>query len=144
MEQMHINSDWGDRHHVDSPCWRVGVPHFPIKFLFFKFSLQCPGISILWTIFNIYFHTEILLFISPKFSGILVSVFQRFYIKKKSFYIERKFFELSVIIKQWGIENMQGGLRYGGWEEGIYNPSPRKRAIHEFMTENEFTQTFRI
>ena len=49
-----------------------------------------------------------------------------------------------MIIKQWGIENMQGGLRYGGWEEGIYNPSPRKRAIHEFMTENEFTQTFRI
>ena len=49
--------------------------------------------------------------------------------KKKSFYIERKFFELSVIIKQWGIENMQGRLRCSGWEEGIYNPSPRKRAV---------------
>ena len=65
-------------------------------------------------------------------------------ILKKKFLYWKEIFELSVIIKQWGIENMQGRLRCGGWEEGIYNPSPRKRAIHEFMTENEFTQTFRI
>ena len=134
MEQMHINSDWGDRHHVDSPCWRVGVPRFPIKFLFFKFNLQCPVSSILWTIFNIYFHTEILLFISPKFSEILVSVFQRFYILKK-------FFELSVIIKQRGIENMQGRLRCSGWEEGIYNPSPRKRAVSSWIHDRKRVHT---
>ena len=27
--EMHMNSDRGDRHRVDSPRWRMGVPHFP-------------------------------------------------------------------------------------------------------------------